>query len=393
MGVSTVTDVVVQGGGMVGLTAAVGFARQGLSVTVLDRRESPAWQGGSYRLQVASLNRASESWLRELGAWGGLDDWRATPVRRVEAVDGHDGPSVAFDAAEIGASHLAHIVENEMLVAALARAAEAAGVQWRSGTTVSDWVADTDRLSLDLDDGGRLATRLIVGADGADSRVRELAGIAVTQRDYDESGVVTLVTGRCGHAGTAWQRFLPGGPLAFLPLGHDRAAVVWSRPEAEAERLLALDDETFAGELEAAAGGWLGGLTDVSQRARFPLRWLRAHRYCNERVALIGDAAHVIHPLAGQGANLGMADARALTESVVDGVARGRDPGDWLALRRYERTRRGANDRMQLAMDAFHWGFGLDRAGRRLVRRAGFGITRRSGPLRRLFTGYAVGTE
>jgi 2-octaprenylphenol hydroxylase len=387
----TTTDVVVQGGGMVGLAAATALAGRGLAVTVLDHQPPSTWQGGAYRLQVTSLNRASEASLDALGAWSRLPQWRATPVRRIEATDRHDGPLVAFDVAEMGESHLAHIVENEMLVAGLAEAAERAGVRWRRPATVADWSDNGDALDLLLDDRTRLGARLLVGADGAGSPVRALTGITTETGDYGQAGVVTVVQGRRPHGGIARQRFLPGGPLAFLPLGEDQAAIVWSRPEAEAERLLGLETADFRNELAAAAGDWLGGVEAVGERARFPLRWLRARNYVCQRVALVGDAAHVIHPLAGQGANLGIADAAELARAVGDAVDRGRDPGDWLALRRYERGRREANETMQWLMNAFHWGFDGDAPALRGIRRAAFGITGRATPLRRAFMAHAMG--
>lgn len=384
-------DVVIQGGGMVGLTAATALSERGLSVMVLDQQPPPVWQGGTYRLQVASLNRASESTLAALGAWERLRDWRATPVRRIEATDRHDGPCVAFDAAEVGEPHLAHIVESEMIVAGLAEAAERSGVRWRQPATVTDWSDHGDGLELALDDGSRVMTRLLVGADGASSPVRGLAGLPTETGDYAQAGLVAVVQGRRSHDGVARQRFLPGGPLAFLPLGDDRASIVWSRPEAEAQRLLGLDDTAFCEALAGAAGDWLGGIAAVGERTSFPLRWLRAQRYVGRRVALLGDAAHVIHPLAGQGANLGIADAAALARAVGDAVSHGRDPGDWLALRRYERARREANDSMQRLMDAFHWGFDGDQPLLRGLRRAGFAVTSRAAPLRRLFMLHAMG--
>ncbi len=378
-------DVVIQGGGLIGLTVATGLARCGLSVTVLDRQPAPQWQAQAYRRQVTSLNRASEDWLDQLGAWGRIEAWRATPVRRVEAVDGHDGPSVAFDAADSGASHLSHIVESELLVAGAAAAAEQAGVRRCHPVSVSDWQTHADRLELLLDDGRWLSARLLVAADGGASPIRQLAGIPVATGDYEQAAVVSVIEGHRGHGGVARQRFMPGGPLAYLPLGERHAAVVWSRPEAEADRLLDLPTDAFGAELEAAADGWLGGIASLGEPGRFPLRRVRAARYSAGRVALVGDAAHVIHPLAGQGANLGIADARALSATLGNAVARGRDPADRLALRRYERSRREANDRMQCAMDAFHWGFGTDEPWRRALRRSGFALTRESTWLRRCF--------
>lgn len=386
-------DVLVQGAGLTGLTAAVALARRGLAATVVDQRLPGDWSGGDYRLRVVSLNRGSEAALRRLGAWNRLPGWRAAAVRGIEAADGHDGPVVTFDAADAGEPHLAHIVENDLALAALMDVARSAGVQFREPAAVADWATTDDGLSVRLTDGSEVAAGLLLGADGADSAIREHAGIGVTASDYGQQGVVATVTGHEHHGAVARQRFLPGGPMALLPLPDGRCSLVWSLPRTEADELMQADDAAFRDALDAAAGGWLGGVRAVGERARFPLRRLHAERYIADRVALLGDAAHVIHPLAGQGANLGIADAVTLARLLGDSVERGRDPGGRAPLRRFERARRGENALMQLAMDAFHHGFTSDSAVLRGLRRTGFRATARLPLARRLFMRQAMGSE
>ena len=376
---------------MIGLAHAVALARQGVSVTVVDRSRPPRWDGGDWRLRVSSINRASEALLDAVGAWGQLPGWRAGVVRAIEVRDAAGGGRVRFDAADMGEPHLAHIVENELIEAALADVASAAGVALRAPAELDDWRCDAGGLAATLTDGERIRARLLVGADGAGSSVRGKAGIDVDRSSYGQCGLVCVVTLAEPVREVARQRFLEGGPLAFLPLSDGRCSIVWSQPEADARARLELSDAAFLEALREAAAGWPSEPVAVGERALFPLGRLHARRYIGERVALIGDAAHVIHPLAGQGANLGFADARALAELVVDSRRAGRDPGRQLLLRRYERRRRGDNAIMQLTMDAFHRVFTRSDPAAVRLRSLGFEATDRVAPLKRLFMSRAMG--
>ncbi|MBA1148489.1 FAD-dependent monooxygenase, partial [Ectothiorhodospiraceae bacterium WFHF3C12] len=229
------------------------------------------------------------------------------------------------------------------------------------------------------------------GADGAASTVRDLAGIDISTHDYGQLGVVATVATELAHGRVARQRFLPGGPVAFLPLADGRCSIVWSQPADEAPERLDLSEEAFRDALTAASGRFLGAVTDCGERAAFPLRRQHAARYVGDRVALVGDAAHVIHPLAGQGANLGFLDAAALVECLSAAREAGRDPGGAAVLRRYERWRKGDNLLMQNAMDGFHQLFGRTDAATVGLRSLGLSVADRLLPLKQRFMAHAMG--
>lgn len=376
---------------MVGLGAALALAQAGYAVTVLDRLAPPDWQPGPYRLRVLALNIATERWLDSLGAWTAIADRRVSPFRGIHAVDALGGGAVSFDAADLDAPHLGHIVENELVRSVLHEHARAAGVELVTPATPAAVRADAEVVRLELGDGHSLTARLLIGADGADSAVRRLAGIRARDRGYGQRAVVAAVETTTSHGEIARQRFLPGGPLAFLPLADGRSSIVWSLPAAEAAARLAEADADFLAELNAAAAGIAGEITAAGERAAFPLRRLHAARYIAPRVAVIGDAAHVVHPLAGQGANLGFRDAAMLTGLLAEARSRGRDPGAYGLLRRYERTRRGDNLRMQAALDAFHYVFRDQSESVARLRSLGFGLTDRLAPLKRRFMAEAAG--
>jgi len=246
-------------------------------------------------------------------------------------------------------------------------------------------------MRISLADGRSVHARLLVGADGASSRVRAMAGIAVEARDYQQAAVVAVVSTEQPHQETAWQRFLPTGPLAFLPLRDGRSSIVWSTTPQQAEALCALNADEFLDRLSTAFELRLGRVTAVEERVHFPLRRLHAKHYVAERLALVGDAAHVIHPLAGQGVNLGLLDAASLAEVVLDTRAAQRDFGAQGNLRRYERWRHGDNRVMQLAMDGFKDLFAATAPPLRLLRNAGFGLVDRVVPVKELVSRHAMG--
>ena len=263
----------------------------------------------------------------------------------------HGGDALVFDAAEIGERDLGIIAENSVLQAALpARPGAPASCCWKARSRARP--RNATAVLLGTNDRS-LRTRLVVGADGAQSRVRELAGLAATRADYGQTALVAMVSTARPHQHTAWQRFLGDGTLAFLPLADGRSSIVWSLPTARAERLLAIAPEAFELELEKDFDNALGKVRLASERLKFPLWKLNAEHYATARLALVGDAAHVVHPLAGQGANLGLLDAAALADVLAGALAQGEDPGAERILRRYERWRRSENDLMSAAIDAF----------------------------------------
>lgn len=355
-------DVVVVGAGPVGLATALLFARHAgfasSRVAVVDRRipEDIAKVASlPVDLRVFALSRASERILRACDAWNDVRGTRAAPYERMQVwhadVPPHGGDALVFDAAEMGERDLGVIVENSVLQSALTGAARRAGIALIEGE-VASFATDGGAVTLGLA-GRALRAKLVIGADGAASRVRELAGLTTARGDYGQTALVAMVRTARPHAHTAWQRFLGDGTLAFLPLGDGRCSIVWSLPTPRAERLLSVATEAFERELEKDFDGALGKVKLDSERLKFPLWRLSAEHYVTARLALVGDAAHVVHPLAGQGANLGLLDAAALADVLADGIAQREDPGAERILRRYERWRRSENELMAAAIDAF----------------------------------------
>lgn len=355
-------DVAVVGAGPIGLAAAVLIARQsGISprrVVVFDRRPPESLDRAKelpVDLRVFALSRASEKILRAADAWSDVAATRAEAFERMQVwhadVPPHGGDALVFDAAEIGERNLGVIAENAVLQAALAGAARRAGIELVAAE-ISALEQERDAVML-IAGQRRVRVKLVIGADGAQSRVRELAGLGAARADYGQTAIVAMVSTARPHAHTAWQRFLGDGTLAFLPLKDAHSSIVWSVPTARAERLLVVSPEAFERELESDLDSALGKVKLVSERLTFPLWRLSANAYVTARVALIGDAAHVVHPLAGQGANLGLLDAAALADVLADGVKSREDPGAERILRRYERWRRAENEMMSTAIDAF----------------------------------------
>ena len=299
---------------------------------------------------------------------------------------------IHFDSADIGEADLGHIIENRVIIKGLHTAlAEQETVTPFWPATATQLQCDPRQASLTLDDGKTLTAKVLVGADGANSWVRREAGISVTGWDYDQTALVTWVRPQQDHRETAWQRFLPTGPLAFLPLNDGYCSIVWSTSPEHARLLQDMDADRFATELQAAFENTLGPIEQVGPRATFPLRSFETRHYVLPRLALVGDAAHTIHPLAGQGVNLGLADVRSLTEVLAEARTRHRDIGSHSVLRRYERWRRADNRGMLLAMDGFKRLFSTDQPVLAWLRDAGLNFTDRCTPLKNFIMRQALG--
>ena len=336
-------DIIVIGAGMVGACAALALARHGYAVQLLDAAAEPSAPGAELDLRVVALAPSSARLLSELDVWSQLPRERVAAYRAMHVWDAASGASFDFDAGLLDAQCLGWIVENRLLQWTLWQALGRAGVTLRSATQAVGHVVDADNARLDLADGTQLRARLLLAVDGRESPLRQTAGIAVRGRDYRQRAVVAHLRSARPHADTAWQRFLPGGPLAFLPLADGRVSLVWSLPEAEAARVLALDEQAFAHAVGAASDFRLGPLQLTSPRAAFALRLAVAERFDAPRLALLGDAAHAVHPLAGQGVNLGLRDVRELCDLLAAARRAGRDPGAATLLARYARRRRSAD--------------------------------------------------
>jgi 2-octaprenylphenol hydroxylase len=386
-------QVIVVGAGMVGATLACLLGRSGFGVTLLEATPPETdWRPGSVDLRVSALTAASERVFDGIGAWDAMAALGVSPFRDMRVWDAAGSGEVHFNSADVGEPRLGHIVENRVVQRALMeRIHGLADVRLRCPAEISALHVDDEAATVELSDGVRLRAGLVVAADGANSRTRGLAGIGVRGWSYDQKAVVAVVRTERPHEDTAWQRFLPDGVLAFLPLRDGRCSIVWSTAPAHADELVDIEDEAFRERLARAFDHRLGGVTEAGPRAAFPLRLQHAASYVGARLALIGDAAHAIHPLAGQGVNLGVLDAAALAEVVLAASAEGRDIGARTTLRRYERWRKGDNLLMMAAMDGFKRLFAARFGPLRLARNAGLSLFDAATPIKRLVMQHAMG--
>jgi len=377
---------------MVGAALALALAQRDFSVVLLEARHPPLdWEPSSYDLRVSAISRASQHLLDNLGVWQAMAADRVTAYRQMQVRDRTGFGEICFDAADLCEPDLGHIIENRVTVRALWQAFDATELTLISPAKVCGLVVGEQDVELQLADCSPLRVGLVVGADGARSQVRQLAGIGARSASYDQNAVVATVHAERGNRATAWQRFMPSGPLALLPIENELFSIVWSTTPDEAKRLCAMGESDFNESLTRASEARLGALRVVGQRADFPLSLQHAERYVQPGVALLGDAAHVIHPLAGQGVNLGLLDAGALVDALLAGRECGRPIGALRDLRAYERARKGHNLVTQLTMDAFKHLFSNDHRVLSLTRNLGLGLSGRIAPVRRMFERLAMG--
>lgn len=354
------TDIVIVGAGMVGSLLAALLKDSGLGIIMLERTAVPAPQADdAFEPRVSALTRASENLLRHVGAWEAMQALRLCAYERMTVWDADGSGRVEFSAKELGESHLGVLVENRLLQWAVTGAAtQSANVSLQCPAQLTALERLPDRWKLSLADGSAIEARLVIGADGAQSAVRQFINVGVSETDYGQRAIVTTVRSEKPHQYTAWQRFMPTGPLAFLPLltregDAHHCSIVWSQDEKEAQRLLVLDDDTFRRELGFAFEHTLGEIIACDKRYSFPLRAVHASDYVREGVALIGDAAHAIHPLAGQGVNLGLLDAAVLAEEITRALGRNIPWWNENTLARYSRRRRAHNTLILNSMTGF----------------------------------------
>ena len=374
-------DAVVVGGGVVGAGCALALAKLGLDVALVEAREPPRWDAARRDLRVYAFAPDNAALLDALDAWKSIREARAEPYRRMRVWDASGGGELAIDADALGRRELGCIVEHGLLVDRLWAALPAAGVEVLCPAKLESLAQDAHGVRLGLDSGRMLEARIAVAADGGDSALRALAGIPADAHDYRQRGVVAYVETASPHEGTAWQRFLPGGPLAFLPCGDGLSSIVWSLPEDEAARVLALDDAAFDEALTDAFDARLGATRVASKRAAFPLRRQLAQRQCEGRVLLAGDAAHVVHPLAGQGVNLGLRDVAALRASIANAQSRRLAWDAPHRLQRWARQRHSDNALAAHAFDAINRAYSSDALWPTLLRGHALGIAGRLPPV------------
>ncbi|MHB8447178.1 MAG: UbiH/UbiF/VisC/COQ6 family ubiquinone biosynthesis hydroxylase [Rudaea sp.] len=386
-------DVAIVGAGMVGAALALALAKAGLDIAVIEPRAPMPWNAqDDVDLRVVALAASSVDLFGRLDVWKEIITARACAYRRMRVWDALAPGELTFNAADEGRSALGYIVENRLIQSVLWNAlGRESRITLHCPRKVAATAATPERRTLTLDDATIISARLVVAADGADSALREMAGIGTHDRDYGQRAIVAHVATERAHEATAWQRFLPGATLAFLPLVDGRSSIVWSVADMESQRQLALDDAAFCAELGAAFDFRLGRVVAATQRASFPLRRKLADRYLAPRLALIGDAAHAVHPLAGQGVNLGLRDVEELRNVLVEARDAKRDFAAESVLRRYERRRRSDNALSAHAFDAIQRVFGSAAMPLAALRGAGLMLVNKIEPLKRMFAAHAAG--
>lgn len=391
-------DLIIVGAGMVGSALGLALKDSGLEIILIDGSPlsiKPFDAEAAFEPRVSALSVASQRILQRLGAWDGVAARRASPYGEMQVWDGSGTGNIHFSAASVHAEVLGHIVENRVIQEALLEPLHDSGVGLLPNARLENLRRSGDDWLLTLVDGRELRAPLVIAADGANSAVRRLAGCATREWDYLHHAIVTSVRCEQPNRRTAWQRFTDDGPLAFLPLDRQGdehwCSIVWSTTPEQATRLMALDDEAFRVELGKAFEHRLGRIEAADPRLCIPLRQRHAKRYVEPGLALVGDAAHTIHPLAGQGVNLGFLDAAVLAEVLLHAHGRGERLADERVLSRFERRRMPHNLGMMAAMEGFQRLFQADPLPLRWLRNAGLGLVDGLPEAKALFVRQALG--
>jgi len=384
-------DVAIVGGGMVGAALGCSLGNSGLKGVVLEEATPPPFDSSQpHDLRVSAVSIASASIIRTVGAWPGIASRRSCPFRRMRVWENQG--DVEFRSDEINEQLLGYIVENRVVQLALQeRLAAFDNIEFLCPVKIVDMTYGASQSSLRLEDGREIVARLLVAADGGSSRVRQAAGMGVSAWDYEQHALVLTVETAYEQQDITWQRFEPSGPLAFLPLDGPHASLVWYQTPEEVKRLKQLSDDDLLQAARAAFPRDLGEIKRISARGSFPLKRQHALHYSKEGVALIGDAAHMIHPLAGQGVNIGLLDAAALAQVLVGAQREGRDFGSVAVLKSYEKMRRHDNLVMMTAMDLFYRVFGNSNQPLRLLRNIGLGLAEHVTPAKKMVMKHAMG--
>jgi 2-octaprenylphenol hydroxylase len=388
-------DIVIVGGGAVGLTQALALKNSGLSVAIVESHVSQAMPSGDPQLRVSALTLATENILHNLGAWQHLDPSRLCSYVDMQVWDKDSFGKIAFSAEQVHKSQLGHIVENQALRHSLwIQAQNSNYIEFLTPRKIKQLVFGQQECFITLDDSSQLTAKLVIGADGANSVVKKQANLAQTFWDYDQNAIVATVKTDLPHNHTARQVFTPTGPLAFLPLWDaHHCSIVWSQDEPKAAELLKLSDEEFNKALTAAFDCTLGLCKLVSDRQSYPLKMRYTRQWVSSRVAIIGDAAHTIHPLAGQGANLGFLDAATLAEQIIKLVEQDKDFGLAKNLRPFERWRKTETVKMVAAMEGFKRLFSGEQPIKKLIRDAGLSLANHSSFTKQKIIQHAMGLE
>ncbi|HTZ35313.1 MAG TPA: UbiH/UbiF/VisC/COQ6 family ubiquinone biosynthesis hydroxylase [Stellaceae bacterium] len=390
-------ELLVAGGGLNGLLLGIACAGAGLAVAIVDRLDPAATLDEGFDGRTSAIAYGSKLVFEAVGLWP-LIAAAAEPIREIRVADDDSPLFLHYDHRELGPAEcevtpLGYIVENRVLRRALYERARALpGLRLLAPRTLGPMTAAPESAVVTLADGARLHCRLVAAADGKESPLRRAAGIGTVEWRYRQTGIVTTVAHERAHGGIAVEHFLPAGPFAILPMTGNRSSIVWTEDSGLAPRLLALPDAAFADELAARFGDFLGTLEPVGPRWAYPLSLMQAERYVAPRLALVGEAAHVIHPIAGQGLNVGIRDVAALAEAVIDARRLGRDIGDDDVLERYQRWRRLDAVLLAAVTDGLNRLFSNAAPPVKLARGLGLAAVNRVPPLKRLLMRHAMGT-
>jgi 2-octaprenylphenol hydroxylase len=392
----TVFDIVIVGGGIVGTTLACSLAQsnQNINIALIEAREPQfdKLKENIFDIRVSAITRASQRIFTDIDVWSIIEAQRLCQFTDMHVWDDIGVGEIHFDSAEIGEPYLGHIIENSVILSSLyQRMASLDNVTLLSPVKIKNITYNDDHAEIELQNKAKLSSSLVIAADGSQSWVRQQAGIIVRGWDYPQDALVTWVKTEKSHQQTAWQRFMPDGPLAFLPLENDYSSIVWSSTPEHVQQLLKFSDEEFRSALTNAFSNTLGQVVENGPRARFPLRYFVTENYIKSRLALIGDAAHTMHPLAGQGVNVGLQDVAAMAGILSDAVKQQKDPGSKSILRQYERSRRAENIPMLATVNGFQRLFGSDDPALTWARNTGMKLTQNSSMLKNQIMRQAMG--
>jgi len=390
-------EVAIVGGGMVGGTLAVALAQAGIATALIDRTDPATLTGEGYDGRASAIAHATHRLLQAVGLWTRLVP-HAEAILDIRVSDGASLLFLHYDHRALGEDPLGYIVDNRAIRRSLrARFGALESLRVHAPAALAEHAIEPGGVRLRLNDGSEIRAAVLIAADGSESGLRQSAGIAAAQWDYGQTAIVCTMGHEKPHRGVAHERFLPAGPFAVLPMTDDpahghRSSIVWTETASLAPAMLALSEADFALELYRRFGPWLGDVRVIGGRWSYPLRFLHAETYVKPRLALVGDAAHTMHPIAGQGLNIGLRDVAALAETLVESKRLGLDVGSAAVLERYQRWRRFDNQVLLTVTDALNRLFSNDLAPVRLARDLGIAAVDRMGPLKRFFMRHAMGT-
>ena len=389
--VSENADVLIVGSGLAGATASCILTDTGIKVIVLETEQKPEWNSKKYGLRASALNIASQNTLSNIGAWSKIESMRMSRFEAIDVWDENSAGRIHFKGNDADLNYLGHIVENSAALSALHGILYQNKVDVHYGVSINRVFHEKDYILVTTNDEKTFRAKLLVGADGSNSRVRELSDISIHKNPYRQKAIVAQVVTEKTNRKTAYQKFLSSGPLAFLPLSDYQSLIVWSTDEQTSAELMHLPNPTFEQKLSNVFAHKLGTVKLLSHRKRFPVTSGQASTYIKNRIALIGDAAHMVHPLAGLGANQGIMDAAALAEIVNASSNNSTDIGNRAALRRYERWRRTENQLISNTVDAIFHCFSATNSTISHLRYVGLNLTDNVRPIKSLFIKRATG--